>query len=92
MPFSAREIIAALILGGFAIMANMLALVIVGQINEKVPANERLSYFGWDSRIRKLHKHLYPKSKLVLFFDLCGILMVACIPIVLWSMGFFNRR
>jgi hypothetical protein len=92
MPFSVRTLIVIAIGAGFAVMGNMLALVIIGQINEKVPENERLSYFRWGLGIRKLHKHLYPKSKLVLFFDLCGILMVACFPILLWSMGFFDRR
>ena len=91
MPFTARELIAGIVLGGFGVMGNMLALVIIGQINEKVPENERLSYFGWDLRIRKRHKQLYPKSKLVLFFDLCWILMVVCFPILLWFSGIFAR-
>src|SRR5260370_42543547 len=88
--FTLRSIVIACLLGSVAVLGNMLAYVIVGQINERAPENERVSYLLWDLRIRKKHKQLYPGSKLVLLFDLCGILMVLCFPFLIWFWVFGN--
>lgn len=71
-----RGIASAIVGGGFAITDNMIALVIIGKINEIVPESERVSYLSWDSSIRRRYKKLYPERKLVLLFDLSVILMV----------------
>jgi hypothetical protein len=92
MPFSFQTLIIGAIGGGFAVMANMLALVMVGQINEIVPEKERISYWGWGMGIGRKHKRLYPQSKLVYFFELCLVLTVICFPILLWSMGGLSRK
>jgi hypothetical protein len=76
--FTTKEILFIAIGASFAIFANMIALVIVGQINEKVSPDQKVSYLGWSSRIRKQHRQLYPESKLVLLFDICIILMFVC--------------
>jgi hypothetical protein len=88
--FTTRTLIIIVIGASFAILGNMLAYVIVGQINQRVLDKEQFSYLWWDLRIRKKHKQLYPGSKLVLLFDLCGILMVLCFPFLIWSMGIWN--
>jgi hypothetical protein len=62
---------------GFAILANMLALIIVGEINQKVPEDRQVSYFWHGSTIRKQHRLFYPESKLVLFLDLCTVLLIS---------------
>ena len=59
-----------------ALIANMLSLTIVGQINQQLPESQRESYFWYDLRIRKRHHQLYPESKLVLFLDICIITVV----------------
>jgi hypothetical protein len=86
MPFTSRTLIVIAIGGSLAIMANMLAYVIIGQINERLPEGERISYLRWGLGIRKKHRDLYPDSKLVYLFDLCCILAVICFPVLLWSM------
>jgi hypothetical protein len=91
MNFSARTIVVALVGGSLAVFANMLALIMVGQVNLKVPEKERIRYSAWGMGIGKRHKQLYPESKLSYAFNLCCILLVICIPIGLWSIGFFDQ-
>lgn len=69
----------------------MLSYVMVGQINQRLPENERISYLWWDLRVRKKHREMYPESKLASLFDLCGILMVLCFPLLLWSFGILSN-
>jgi hypothetical protein len=92
MHVSIPTLVAIAIGAGLAISGNLLAYVMIGQINQRSAENERLSYWGWDLRIRKKHRQLYPESRLVYLFDLCVILMVACFPFLLWSMGVFSGK
>ena len=71
-----RVIMIALLRGSFAVFANMLSFIMVGKINERVPENERISYFWWGTEVRRRYKQLYPTSKLALLADLCLVLMV----------------
>lgn len=73
-----RAIVVALMAGSFAIFANMICFAMIGKINERVPDNERISYFWWGTEVRKRFKKLYPESKLTLLLDLCVILMAVC--------------
>jgi hypothetical protein len=92
MPFSALTIAIIAIGGVFAFTANMLALVMVDQINLKLTEKERISQWAWDLAVGRKHKRLYPESKLSFLFGLCWISVAVCFPILLWSMGFFSRR
>ena len=58
MPISIPTLLVIAIGGGFAIAGNMMAYVMVGQINQKLAESERLSYWGWDLTIRRKHKQL----------------------------------
>jgi hypothetical protein len=91
LPFTARDIVIALIGGSFAIFANMLSLIMIGKINERVPENERISYFRWGTEVRRRYKQLFPESRLALLFDLCVILMALCFPFLIWSMGIWGN-
>jgi hypothetical protein len=71
-----RVIVIALLGGSFAIFANMVSFIMIGKINERVPENERISYFWWGTEVRKRYKQLYPASKLALLANFCFILMV----------------
>ena len=82
-PFTVRAIVVALIGGSFAIFANMISFAMIGKINERVPENERISYFWWGTEVRKRFKELYPESRLTLLLDLCVILMVICFLVLL---------
>ena len=87
-----RVIILGLVGGSFAVAANMIALMIIGQINQNLPQEERISYVWWGTGIRKLHHQFYPKSRLVLLMDLCGICMVICFAAVIWIQAFAGPR
>jgi hypothetical protein len=84
-----RVIVIALLGGSFAIFANMLSFIMIGKINERVPENERISYFWWGTEVRKKYKQLYPASKLTLLRDLLLILMVLCFLLLIrfWVFG-----
>jgi hypothetical protein len=71
LPIPASAIICGLAFGSFAIFANMISFMMIGKINERVPENERISYFWWGTEVRKRFKRLYPDSKLTLLLDLC---------------------
>jgi hypothetical protein len=77
-------LILGLVGGGFAVAANMLALMMIGQINQNLPEGKRLSYVWWGIGIRKMHRRLFPKSMLVLLFDICGILAGGCFVAAGW--------
>jgi hypothetical protein len=84
-----RVIVIALLGGSFAIFANMVSFIMIGKINERVPENERISYFWWGTEVRRRYKQLYPAGKLALLTDLCVILMVLCslLLIKFWVFG-----
>jgi len=84
-----RVIVIALLGGSFAIFANMLSFIMIGKINERVPENERISYFWWGTEVRKRYKQLYPASKLALLADLFLILLVLCFLLLIrfWVFG-----
>jgi hypothetical protein len=67
----------------------MLSFVMIGKINERVPENERISYFWWSAEVRKRYKLLCPASKLALLADLFLILMVLCFLLLIrfWVFG-----
>jgi hypothetical protein len=68
-------IIAGCVGGSAAITANMISLIMIGKINEKLPESERMSYVGWGTDVRKRFKELYPGNKLTFFLDSCMVLM-----------------
>lgn len=84
-----RVIVIALLGGSFAILANMVSFIMIGKINERVPENERISYFWWGTKVRKRYKQLYPAGKLALLANVCLILMVLCFLLLirLWVFG-----
>jgi hypothetical protein len=67
----------------------MLWFIMIGKINERVPENERISYFWWGTEVRRKYKQLYPASKLPLLADVCLVLMVLSFLLLLrfWVFG-----
>ncbi|MGA2482656.1 MAG: hypothetical protein ABSF92_06025 [Candidatus Acidiferrales bacterium] len=63
---------------------NMLALVMIGKINQKLPEDQRVGYFGWSSRIKKQYRALYPESRWLLAVRTCEILMFASFALLVW--------
>jgi hypothetical protein len=80
--------------GSCAILANMISFVMIGKINERVPENERISYFWWGTEVRKRYKQLYSESKLAFFLDLCVISILVCFVVLirLWVFGHSSPR
>jgi len=84
----ALKIMLGVVGGAFAFTANMLALAIIDQINQKVPEAERVDWIRWGGiSIRKKHRKLYPESRLVLAMDICGALMVLAFIAAVWLTG-----
>lgn len=52
----------------FAIAANLIIYVMLGQVNARLPASERLSYVGFhlakNRRIGMLYRQFYPAGRL----------------------------
>jgi hypothetical protein len=84
-----RVIVIAFLGGSFAIFANMLSFIMIGKINERVPENERISYFWWGTEVRKRYKQIYPASKLALLADVClGLMVISFLLLIrFWVFG-----
>ena len=82
-------IIAGSLMTSPAVLANMLSFIMVGKINERLPENERISYFWWGTEVRRRFKRLYPKNRLVFLLDSCVFLMVLCFLLLIrfWVFG-----
>lgn len=76
--FTPLAIVGGCLVGSFAILANVLYLIMIGKINERAPQSERISYLWWGGEVRGRFKELYPGSKLVLLLDSCLVMMVLC--------------
>ena len=52
-----------------AVFANMISLVMIGKINERLPQSRRISHLGWGTEVRKRFKQVYPENRLVFWLD-----------------------
>ena len=77
-PIPLPVIIASCLFATFAILANLISLVMIGKINERIREGKRISYFRWGTEVRKRFKQLCPKSRLVFLLDSCLFLMILC--------------
>jgi hypothetical protein len=79
------RIVLALIGGAFAFAANMIAFEMIDQINAKVPEAERLGLLFWGTGIKKQHRTLYPKSRLVPAMNACMVFLVLTFIALVWA-------
>ena len=72
-----------------AILLNIISLIMIGKVNERVPPSGRISYLWWGSNVRRTFRHLYPRNRLVLLHDSCVVLMITSFVIVIrfWVFG-----
>ena len=77
-------IVVALIGGGFALAANLVAFTMIDQINQRVPDGQKVDLFFWGTGIKKRHQTLYPDSKLVLVINTLTGLMVVSFLVLCW--------
>lgn len=88
MGIPIQAIAIGLVAGGFAVTLNMLALIMIGKINQKLPLDERVSYFNWGSGIKKQYRGLYPESNLIIIVRVCEILLILCFVALFWSLRY----
>jgi hypothetical protein len=75
---SPSVLVSSCLFATFAILANVISLVMIGKINERVQEGKRVSYFWWGTEVRKRFKQLYPGSRLIFLLDSCLFLMILC--------------
>jgi len=90
LTFNLRELVFMCLGGSFAILSNIIYFVMIGKINERVPADQRVSYLWWGPEVKKKYRCLYPDSKLTLLLNICIVGLLVCFPLMLWSMGAFS--
>jgi hypothetical protein len=81
---SVKMIVVALLGGVFALAANLLAFTIIEQINQKVPEEQKVHWFFWGTEIKKKHRALYPRSKLVSVLNILTCLLVVTFLVECW--------
>lgn len=89
IEFPTSLLIIAAIGGSLAIIANMLALIMIGKINERAGEKEKVSYIWWGSGIIKQYRGFYPASKLPLLFWTVEVLLLLTFLVGAWLLNLF---
>jgi uncharacterized membrane protein len=86
IPFEAFMIVA---FGGTcAIMANMITLIMIGQVNRMLSESDQVSYILWGiSKVLRYHRRFYPRSYLRLLLAGLTVLMGISFVAVVWALG-----
>ena len=87
MHIPLKTIVVGLVGGSFAVILNMLALVMIGMINQKVTPEQHVSYIHWGSGVKKQFRNLYPESNLLVLVRLCEVGLVLSFIALLWAIG-----
>jgi len=70
-----------------AIVANMLTLIMIGQVNRKLPEDEQISYIFWGiGTVFRQHRRFYPRSYLVHLCVACGVVLVVSFVALAWNL------
>jgi len=79
---------------GLAIFSNFISVIIVAEVNRKLPDSEQANYFFWYpgkfSRVKRLYRKFYPQSRLPFLYYLCVGLAGAFMLAFAWKLGFFR--
>jgi len=83
-----------LIATGLSILASVIFLMIVGEVNRKLPDDQQISYFFWyatkNRKVLRLYRHFYPQSRMVCLWRLCVGLTAIFGLAFAWKFGFFR--
>ena len=72
-----------------AIVANMLTVIMIGQVNRKLPEKEQISYVSWDiGKVFHFHRAFYPRSKFIHLIAICGAVMLASFVVLVSHLNF----
>jgi hypothetical protein len=88
--------IIALVCGTFCGMSASFAIFeMVDKVNEQMPEQHQFAHYGWYwFKYRRLigeYRRLYPDGSLVRRYRLLIVIMVGCLLISAWGLGFFAR-
>jgi hypothetical protein len=93
---SVREIvgIAALIGGSLCgLLATLVSIEMVEQVNAKLPKENHFSSMGWYApktlRLFREYRRLFPSKNLHLKITSLAIIALVCLLCVAWAIGFF---
>jgi len=71
--------------------ANMLALEMLDQVNQKLPAEKQISWMWYGTPgIKRQHKEMYPDSKLRFLLNVCAAGLVVMFLATMWFWVFGN--
>lgn len=77
----------------FLLLANFLLFAMMGEINGRVPEEQRFSYLGFYPTkylaIFRVHRQLYPSSRLPLYCKASGAMAIGLMLGFAWQFGFF---
>jgi hypothetical protein len=83
-----------LIATSLIIFANFVNIIIVAEINRKLPDGEQVNYFFWYpgkfSKVKRLYKQFYPQGHMITLSYLCTGLASVFILACAWKLGFFR--
>jgi hypothetical protein len=85
MGFSCWQLGLGALTATLAICGNILAVVMVGKVNERVPEPDRISYLWWNANIAVKYRQLYPSGKLASYYRACVAGMFLCMGAVIVS-------
>ena len=72
----------------FAILGNMLILIMIGQVNRKLAEDQQISYVHWGiGKVVRHHRRLYPGSYLSYLSLVCGVITVLSFAMLAWYLG-----
>jgi hypothetical protein len=78
----------------FVATANLLLFVVVGEVNRKVPEDQRVEYFLWYpgkvNRVTALYRQHYPRGRLLFYYRGCLGVAAALGLAFVWRAGFFG--
>ncbi len=77
------------------LLSTIINYKMVDQVNGKLPKDAQFSLIGWylpkNLRLYREYRRLFPNGHLLLQFLLLLGLMVGCVIIVAWVIGFLGR-
>lgn len=93
-PGVTREILLFLAAQGFIIASGYMMIVMIGEVNRKLPEKEQISYlfstYAKFSKVLSEYRRFYPGGPLATSFRLCLILGMLCLIAFAWQFGFFG--
>ena len=86
-------IVALVCISACGLIGTIANFEMVEKVNEGLPKEEPFAELGWRSKILRLHREYrkpYPDGRLLLKVRVLRALVIACLLICAWSLGFFG--